>query len=832
MHCKSLMILALSTVFATECFADDVKCRFLARRIIKVSNGIEYDDRPFANCRIYVFTLDAGGEYVEGAKPLTTDASGVASEPFDPTQVCFLYFAGRELSPTEREELKDNDGQMLLKFQAKLPQPEGSPFEVAKVGQDLKATALFSLPLWIAYLQRLEEELLKSHPKITAAEVLSKARQLFYEEDGVGSWDSLIDTNVDPVFTWDHDTGEITLKSDKVALETCEQLSNKYERSGLQYVLVTQAGQKQRNKLERFDHVSLRDGKTVMQIGHVLCGFESELTPPAPWLRPFLGNLDGVAATTWAGDLGQAGIEAERAAKAEKRPPILDEWKIAVAKKASSYDMAGDIIGAGNAETFRAAIEKKDASLSHELAKLLYDSKLPANSALGFVKRYGFNLKDKPIDVATKKQITSYVSRFAYFWAGKDWELGTLNENTKKRAAEYLESELRLLNTEFPALTLITPPLSDADFDGLTQAEEAKHMTDPAKRDTDGDGLWDGWEARQVVPVIGTKLDMADPLRLDIYVQVDFFKSAAADEEKLAKLKTALDLVVKAFERPRTGTFGDKGIRLHLEWQPEALPDVSPLEVKTLFGTPSAWDKLREQHFSAAKCVTHRHALLALKLSSGVGRAVDQALVVDVTPLADSAIAPEVAERIVAARFMRELGRTLGLSAGGLIQEGGGIVHDGTMFKPNHLSIMNDTWTEGIRRKNPKSGEIEWVLEYQDIDIKKDLNDIALYEPEGLGPLNETPQSAGYFAVNRGRNKDGIKYLPIHGGIDWNHDDDTNDGPIFENLNGVWWNVTCRGTLREWNRLKYSAGRIGSESYFFTQVQKLSPPAEESPEVP
>ncbi|MFN9881566.1 MAG: hypothetical protein ACK557_24100, partial [Planctomycetota bacterium] len=158
-------------------------------------------------------------------------------------------------------------------------------------------------------------------------------------------------------------------------------------------------------------------------------------------------------------------------------------------------------------------------------------------------------------------------------------------------------------------------------------------------------------------------------------------------------------------------------------------------------------------------------------MNSGVGRAVDQALVVDVTPLNDPAIDPNLAARIVAARFMRELGRTLGLSSGGLVQDGTDIVKDETMYKPNHVSIMNDTWHEGVRRETPpKSGKFEWVFEYQDVDITKELSDLSLYEPQGVGPLAETPESAGYFTVNRGRLTNGVRYLPIQGGIDWNHD--------------------------------------------------------------
>ncbi|MFO0263817.1 MAG: hypothetical protein ACK53V_19480, partial [Planctomycetota bacterium] len=128
------LLLVLLAASATVCRADDVTCKFLGRRIIKVSDGIKTEDRPFADCRVYVFQLDGAGNYVENATPLTTNASGIASEPLDSTQVYYLYFAGRELSPMERAEIKENDGQMLLKFQASLSQPQGSPIEVAKVG--------------------------------------------------------------------------------------------------------------------------------------------------------------------------------------------------------------------------------------------------------------------------------------------------------------------------------------------------------------------------------------------------------------------------------------------------------------------------------------------------------------------------------------------------------------------------------------------------------------------------------------------------------------------------------------------------------------------------
>lgn len=831
--CVRYLMFVAAVFSVAVCHAEDVTCRFLAKRITKVSSGIKHDDRAFEDCRIYVFTLDAAGKYVERPTPLTTDKSGVASAPLDSTQVYFLYFAGRELTPNERLEIAANEGQMLLKFQAVTVQPSGSSFIVAKDGQALKATVTFSLPLWISYLQKLEAIYANSGHK-TPKEILSKVRQLFYERDNRQlidwkGWGALIKTDVPPIFSWNAKSGEITHNDGNVSLELCEALSNKYARSGLKFLLDSD---NERKKDERFDHVSLRDGVSVIQIGHVLCGFESEYTPPASWVRASFGSLDSVAAATWAGDLGQAAVESERKSIAENRPPLVKEWEMAAASKASPYDIAGDIIGAGNAAPFRVAIEKNGASFSHEFAKLLYDPKLLLTSRLQFVNRYGFNLEKTSMDAASKNKMATYVSEFARFWTLKDFKSRPLSEGTKKRAVEYFEQQLRLFNTKFPALTPITPPLTDVDFDGLTQDEEDKLGTDPTNRDTDGDGLWDGWEANQVVPIVGTKLDHADPLHADIYVHVDYFQGVEPDEKKLASLKAAIEPVVKSFEKPRQGTFRDKGIRLHLEWEPKALTDINPLEVKSLFGS-NDWEKLLLTCYPMPKRLTHRHALLALKLNSGVGRAAQQAFVVDASPLSAPATNADIAARVVAARFMRELGRTLGLTAGGLFKDGDRISTDETMFKPNHISIMNETWTEGLRREwPPNSGKFEWVLEYQDIDIDKELSDVSLHEPDGLGPLVPSPDSAGYFTLNRGRMKDDLRYLPIHGAIDWNQDGVINDGLIYENLSGVWWNVTFRPTLREWSRLKYKVGQIGSESYFFTRLEKLPPPREESPDAP
>ena len=59
-----------------------------------------------------------------------------------------------------------------------------------------------------------------------------------------------------------------------------------------------------------------------------------------------------------------------------------------------------------------------------------------------------------------------------------------------------------------PCMPNVTSPACDQDQDGLTNAEEAHHGTDPVDADTDNDGIPDGSEIDQ-----GTNpLDLCNPV--------------------------------------------------------------------------------------------------------------------------------------------------------------------------------------------------------------------------------------------------------------------------------------------------------------------------------
>src|SRR3954453_1478185 len=80
-------------------------------------------------------------------------------------------------------------------------------------------------------------------------------------------------------------------------------------------------------------------------------------------------------------------------------------------------------------------------------------------------------------------------------------------------------------------------PLADSDGDGVLDDQEKQIGTDPCNADTDGDGLEDGWEISGRVPsavIRGLEplaLPGADPLRKDVYVEVDWMRDPTHTHE-------------------------------------------------------------------------------------------------------------------------------------------------------------------------------------------------------------------------------------------------------------------------------------------------------------
>jgi hypothetical protein len=122
--------------------------------------------------------------------------------------------------------------------------------------------------------------------------------------------------------------------------------------------------------------------------------------------------------------------------------------------------------------------------------------------------------------------------------------------------------------TERAAATNAT--LADTDDDGLNDGREQKLGTNATLADTDGDGLDDGAEVRDAGP-----LDGADPLHMDIFVEIDYMEGEKPD-------RAALDLVVQQYANaPIDNPDGESGITLHVVVDDE-IPQSEPTNTTAL----------------------------------------------------------------------------------------------------------------------------------------------------------------------------------------------------------------------------------------------------------
>nr|WP_282594651.1 hypothetical protein [Halomarina salina] len=97
------------------------------------------------------------------------------------------------------------------------------------------------------------------------------------------------------------------------------------------------------------------------------------------------------------------------------------------------------------------------------------------------------------------------------------------------------------------------PTVADTDEDGLTDGREADLGTDPTATDTDGDGFGDGEEVLEE-----ERLPDADPLRKDVYVEVDYQAGATISDEERHRI------VESYADAPVSNPSGERGIALHL----------------------------------------------------------------------------------------------------------------------------------------------------------------------------------------------------------------------------------------------------------------------------
>lgn len=209
------------------------------------------------------------------------------------------------------------------------------------------------------------------------------------------------------------------------------------------------------------------------------------------------------------------------------------------------------------------------------------------------------------------------------------------------------------------------PTAADTDEDGLADSAELDIGTDPTEADTDGDGLLDGAEVNR------DALANADPLHMDVFVEIDWM-----DGEKPAEAK--LEEVVEVYgDAPVDNPDGSTGIELQLVYSNE-LPkewDTGSSELLEIMDEHMDYED-RGYHYAVAVENTNRTDVGGFTLSAE-----------DNTPFAFKTDARQgyyYPRGAVQHLFMHEMGHALGISSTAF--EG---IDSETVAYSNYTSVMN-----------------------------------------------------------------------------------------------------------------------------------------------
>lgn len=179
----------------------------------------------------------------------------------------------------------------------------------------------------------------------------------------------------------------------------------------------------------------------------------------------------------------------------------------------------------------------------------------------------------------------------------------------------------------------------DSDGDGLSSEEEAALGTDPNDPDTDGDGIEDDREAQ---------LDAADPLRRDVFVEIDHMASCT-------EMDRVADTLRERFaEAPVENPDGTTGITLHLRFDDRVESHDEPVTVTSRPGARNDIQDYRGTYGDPVVDHTHYALLVEEPYRDGDpagGVASGNAFLVGCT----------YEQEYVGSMFMHELGHVLGL---------------------------------------------------------------------------------------------------------------------------------------------------------------------------
>jgi hypothetical protein len=370
------------------------------------------------------------------------------------------------------------------------------------------------------------------------------------------------------------------------------------------------------------------------------------------------------------------------------------------------------------------------------------------------------------------------------------------------------------------------PPPDDArdsDGDGLTDAEEIALGTRIGDPDTDDDGLLDGWE------VLGYRLNGfveplpaygADPLRKDIFVEIDWMASIEGSPHVNAVIayQAAID-VVRTFRR------SGAGIEIHFDlgptiesYIPEALretdvdfsafaiepdpekviPHQDRLPARPSAGASSSALSLHEiysggRYFRPSRRNIFYYVIFAERAVAAEGQPSEAGVNPPFTDAFSDALArrdglrkpgvqvsaisrkpvldvgPELQRYQYSVNLLHELGHAFGLGHGGAH---GNFTWNNVNYKPNYPSIMNYRFQFcGVHKDSGLP-----IMDFSHGLYRLPLKESALSEPAGIGkqPEDHLLRCTGLRRLDT---------ITFPSNIDWNDDGFLTEEPVARDLN-------------------------------------------------